>query len=513
MMADVHAFKDLDRASNLPRRFSRVLALDPKGVAIEFEQRTFPWSYVAALRESLDRELQARGLGAGARVAVVLRNRPQHVATVIALLATNRCIVTISPFSSGSKVAGDITAAAAPVLIADEQDWAVSEIHAVARERGMLALCVTVDPAQPLHVTGDVDEPRGGSDRTYAPDVAIEMLTSGTTGEPKRVALSYPTLDHAVTSGLKPEALQGELRLKTDPAIVYPTLVHIGGIYGVAMAVYEPRPIALLEKFELEKWLALVRRYRPKFASLVPAAIRMVLEADVPPDDLKSLLAVRAGTAALDQATQAEFEARYGVPVLVTYGATEFAGAVTRWTLEDYKRLGAEKRGSVGRAGPGFELRVVDRERDLELPAGEVGVLEIKARRISGDQWIRTTDLASLDADGYLYIHGRADSAINRGGFKVLPEQVASVFRRHPSVQDAVIVALPDSKLGHVPGLAVEARAGAPRVTEDELRDYAREHLVSYQVPARYLILDALPRSAAMKVRLVEVVELFGATG
>jgi acyl-CoA synthetase (AMP-forming)/AMP-acid ligase II len=131
---------------------------------------------------------------------------------------------------------------------------------------------------------------------------------------------------------------------------------------------------------------------------------------------------------------------------------------------------------------------------------------------MSGDQWIRTTDLASLDADGFLFIHGRADAAINRGGFKVLPEHLASVFRAHPGVQDAVIVALPDSKLGHVPGLAVEVRAGAPRVTEDELRAYARAHLVSYQVPARYLILDELPRSAAMKVRLVEVVELFGAS-
>jgi acyl-CoA synthetase (AMP-forming)/AMP-acid ligase II len=236
----------------------------------------------------------------------------------------------------------------------------------------------------------------------------------------------------------------------------------------------------------------------------------MILEADVPPDELKSLLAVRAGTAPLDPATQAAFEARYGVPVLVTYGATEFAGAVTRWSLDEYKRLGDAKRGSVGRASPGFELRVMDSDRNVPLPIGEIGVLEIKARHMSGDQWIRTTDLASLDADGFLFIHGRADSAINRGGFKVLPEPVATVFRKHPGVQDAVIVALPDSKLGHVPGLAVEVRAGVPRVTEDELRAYARTHLVSYQVPARYLILDELPRSAAMKVRLVEVVDLFG---
>lgn len=499
-----------DPAAKLSTRFSRVLALDPAGVAIEFEGRSYPWSYVSAIRDAVDRELQKRGLGAGARVAVALRNRPQHVATVIALLATERCVVTINPFSSGAKVANDLATAAAPVLVADAQDWAIPEIRAVAHECGWLGLCVSADPSRPVDVMDGLGTLRDAGERSFAKGIAVEMLTSGTTGEPKRIALSYQTLDDALTGGLKPEALQGDMRLKTDPSIVYPTLVHIGGIYGVALAVYEPRPIALLEKFDLPKWLALVRRYRPKFAGLVPAAIRMILDADVPPDDLKSLLAVRAGTAPLDLATQTTFEARYGVPVLVTYGATEFAGAVTRWTLDEYKRFGDSKRGSVGRAGRGFELRVIDRDSGAELSNGDVGVLEIRAPRITGEQWIRTSDLASIDVDGFLFIHGRADAAINRGGFKVLPEQVASVFRRHPDVQDAVIVALPDSKLGHVPGLAVEVRPGTPRMTEGDLRAYARTHLVSYQVPARYLILDELPRSAAMKVRLVEVVKLFG---
>ncbi|MCC7183455.1 MAG: acyl--CoA ligase [Rhodocyclaceae bacterium] len=496
---------------SLPARFTRVLALSPAATAIEFEDHHYPWSYISAVCDVLDRELQSRGLGVGARVAVTLRNRPQHVATVIALLATERCVVTINPFSSGTKVATDIAVAAAPVLVADAHDWAVPEIRAMADERGLLGLCVSSDLAQPRHVMTGLDTLRDTGHRSYAPGIAVEMLTSGTTGEPKRVALTYQTLDHAVAAGIKPEALEGEPRLKTDPTIVYPPMVHIGGIFGVALAFYEPRPIALLEKFDLPKWLALVRRDRPKFVSLVPAAIRMILAADVPPDDLKSLLAVRAGTAALDSATQTAFEERYGVPILVTYGATEFSGAVTRWTLDEYKRMGHAKRGSVGRASPGFELRVIDRDLEVELPSGAIGVLEIKARHLSGDQWIRTTDLASIDADGYLFIHGRADAAINRGGFKVLPELVANVFRQHPGVQDAVIVALPDSKLGHVPGLAVEVRPGTPRVTEDELRAFARDNLVSYQVPARYLILDALPRSAAMKVRLVEVTDLFDA--
>jgi acyl-CoA synthetase (AMP-forming)/AMP-acid ligase II len=77
-------------------------------------------------------------------------------------------------------------------------------------------------------------------------------------------------------------------------------------------------------------------------------------------------------------------------------------------------------------------LRVIDRENGQELPPGEIGVLAVRAPLVSGDPWTLTTDLASLDADGYLFIHGRADAAINRGGFKVLPEPVAAVFREHP---------------------------------------------------------------------------------
>lgn len=496
---------------NLPGRLTRVLDLDPTATAIEFEQQVFPWSFISTMRDELDRQFTAIGLGTGARVAVLLRNRPHHVAAVTALLATQRCIVTINPFSSGAKVSDDIRATLVPVVLADEQDWKVPEIRAAAQAMGARSLLIAPDLKQPLCLLANPEPAMRTELRRTSEGIAIEMLTSGTTGEPKRVALSYRTFQESVEEGLKPDVLSGEPRLKASPAIVYPPLVHVGGMFGVTLAFYEPRPIALLEKFELSKWLELVRRYRPKFASLVPAAIRMILDANVEPEYLRSLLAVRAGTAPLDQATQQAFEDRFGVPVLVTYGATEFAGAVTRWTLDEYKKNRNSKRGSVGRVRPGFELRVVDRATGEVMPPGEIGVLEIRAVRLSCDQWIRTTDLAAVDKDGYLFIHGRADEAIIRGGFKVLPEAVASVFRQHPSVQDAVVVALPDSKLGQVPGLAVEARKGTPRVTEEELRAFARKHLVAYQVPARYLILDELPRSTAMKVRLVEVHQQFNA--
>lgn len=110
---------------------------------------------------------------------------------------------------------------------------------------------------------------------------------------------------------------------------------------------------------------------------------------------------------------------------------------------------------------------------------------------------MRTTDLGRLDHDGFLWITGRADGAINRGGFKVLPETVESVLLRHPAVRAAGVVGVPDPRLGQVPVAGVEV--GTP-VTEEELREWLRERLLTYQVPARVVIVDSLPRTPSMKV-------------
>ena len=118
------------------------------------------------------------------------------------------------------------------------------------------------------------------------------------------------------------------------------------------------------------------------------------------------------------------------------------------------------KRNSVGRALPDTELRVVDPESGRRTGGRRQGLLEAKVGPI-GPDWIRTTDIASVDADGFVYLHGRADGAINRGGFKVLPETVRRVLVGHPAVHDACVVGVPDARLGQVPFAAVEVAAGA----------------------------------------------------
>ena len=168
----------------------------------------------------------------------------------------------------------------------------------------------------------------------------------------------------------------------------------------------------------------------------------MLLDQDTPAEDLASLKAVTVGTAPLNPDLADRFEARYGIAVLALYGATEFAGGVAGWTLADRQRYARAKRGSVGRAHGDVELRVIDADSGEPLPFGETGLLEVRAPQL-GDGWLRTNDLAELDADGFLWIRGRADDAIIRGGLKISAGHVADILRRHPQIRDAVVLGVP----------------------------------------------------------------------
>ena len=130
---------------------------------------------------------------------------------------------------------------------------------------------------------------------------------------------------------------------------------------------------------------------------------------------------------------------------MLSYGATEFGGIVSLMTLEDHAKFGAEKFGSVGRPWAGAQLQIVDPISRERLPAGTEGELEVLAPRM-GPDWIKTTDLAIIDADGFLYHRGRSDGAIMRGGFKIVPEIVAAALTEHPAIGSAVVVGVADRR-------------------------------------------------------------------
>lgn len=497
----------------LHEKIRRMLARQPDAPAIEFNGIWHPRREFGLIADRLDAALTAHGLGPGTRVGLVARNRPPHLGAFAALLATRRCVVMISSAQDRQAIAGDIRKLKLPVIVADREDWSAQTI-AAATAAGTLGFALAHDPENPLVMVPGLKVMGANVMSVGDPDVAMELLSSGTTGAPKRIPLLARTLDQAAIDSASAYASgrrESEISLPTN--VVFHPLGNIAGVTFVIPFLVDGHPLALLERFRLDQWLDAVRRHRPARASLPPTVLRAILDEKIAQEDLACFASIGVGAAPLDPELQEQFEQTYGIPLLAGYGATEFCGVVANWTLDLYREFGKTKRGSVGRPRPGVDLRIIDPDPGdgSELPINARGVVEARVQRV-GNTWIRTTDIGYIDSDGFLYLCGRADNAINRGGFKILPDEVARVLRQHPKVADAAVIGIADARLGQVPVAALEIRANAQAPTERELEAFARARLLAYQIPVRFLIVNALPRNPSMKVSVPQLARLFEAS-
>jgi acyl-CoA synthetase (AMP-forming)/AMP-acid ligase II len=486
-------------SSALADRIESVVTIDPGARALEFEDEWRSWGQLGTTIESVARLVPSPG----AQVGLLLRNRPASVGLLLGVLRAGGCAVAINPERGEERTKADVESLDVPLVAGEPGDidrYVTSQTGATRITSDDLGGVVAVDPGR-----DDRGALRHGT--------AVRMLTSGTTGPPKRIDLSYDTLERVLVGAKHYEANRDSaLRLRTTVAVVNSPLVHLGGLFRVLQCISDGRPFALLERFTVEAWVDAIRRHRPATASLVPAALRMVLEADADAADLGSLRSVVSGTAPLSPDDADAFTAKYGVPVLVSYAATEFGGGVAGWNISDHREFWAAKRGSVGRAHAGCKLRVIDPGTGEVLDADTEGLLEVKAGQLGGDAgWIRTTDLARIDRDGFVWILGRADQAIIRGGFKVRPDDVRAALERHPRVRAAAVVSRSDPRLGAVPVAAVELRPGVVDISADELLTHAAKSLARYELPTEIRIVDAMPRTASAKVDLAAVGALFDA--
>jgi acyl-coenzyme A synthetase/AMP-(fatty) acid ligase len=429
----------------------------------------------------------------------VLENRPHHLAVLVGVIATGRCVVTLSPLQPAERQIADIRRSGVPAVIASPAILAQEGVREAIEESG---LCVELGPSVPRLLGGTVNTSAQTRD-----GVVIEMLTSGTTGPPKRIQLGEAQFDKALQTSVPAPAKDHLFR--SGVTMVATPMVHIGGMWSAVGSLYSGRKIALMQRFRLDTWVRAIERHRPRASGLVPAAVRAVLDAGIEPEKLSSLQVITCGTTFCPPELAKEFQEKYGIRVLMTYGATEFAGAVASWTLPMHEKYWPAKAGSAGRAMPGVDLRVTNAEGEV-LPAGEVGYLEIRTAQApqGPDAWVRTSDLARLDVDGFLFIEGRADDTIIRGGFKIQPGQVAKVLERHPAVREASVAPMPDRRLGQVPVAGVEVVSGSARPTMQELIRLCRDGLLPYEVPVHVVVLDELPRTAASKVSRMDLLEL-----
>lgn len=477
-------------AHPLSRRIDEVLDLDPVAPALQYDGRWSTWGQVATLARRIGE------LSAGTRVGIMLRNQPAHVAALLGVLSAGGTVVVINPSRGDERTRADIEALALPVLIG------LAEDVAALTTRSPATTTVTI---RDLDTEPEVRPAEGPSDDEGRPGVAVWMLTSGTTGPPKRVDLTYDMLARSVMGG-DPENAPAPTELRRGVAIVNSPLVHVGGVFRVLLCIAEARAFVLLPKFELHRWADAVREHQPRAVSLVPAALRMVLHSDLTRDDLASIRAVTSGTAPLSADDADAFTEKFGIPVLTSYAATEFGGGVAGWTLADHQKYWKDKRGSVGRANPGARLRIVD-EGGTPLPPDQKGLLEVKPAQFDADaDWIRTTDLARIDADGFVWILGRADQAIIRGGFKVMPDDIRTALESHPAVRGAAVIGIPDERLGEMPVAMVELHGAT---TVDALLEFLGARLARYEIPTDIAIVETIPRTPSGKPDLGAVRDHF----
>jgi acyl-CoA synthetase (AMP-forming)/AMP-acid ligase II len=372
--------------------------------------------------------------------------------------------------------------------------------------------------ASRIHEDGDLQWSAGPRGRdpghTYDSDVALVMRTSGTTGRAKAVLLRHSgTLDglDTVLSRIRSgSAARPSGRGPTTPNLIPVSLALWAGIYNALFAYRAGASIVVLGRFSTEEFVRVIRKLDIRSTVLAPAMITM-LNDDPSVGDLEPLRFVRSITAPLRKEEAERFFARFGIPVLNSYGQTELGGEVVGWTAADVRNFGTTKLGSVGRPHGGIEVEIRASDgsplgsdepgdvwvRSPFLMRGYASGTEAMDGRLSEDGFLRTGDLGRVDSDGFLWIQGRESDMINRGGLKVSPEEVEEVLAGHPDVADACVAGIHDARLGEVPyAWVVPSGPFDPAALEA----WCRERMAPYKVPVGFEVIETIPRSEIGKV-------------
>jgi acyl-CoA synthetase (AMP-forming)/AMP-acid ligase II len=453
----------------------------------------------------LARGLVDRGIEKGERVSIYLPNEQVlrwivvyaavHKAGAVAVptntrLSTRELVTILGHAEVRAIVTSDTLL---PVALEVRHDVPSGELIVSAGGDGPGVVAyddVTVDDAS------DIQVPVGGD------DLADIMYTSGTTGLPKGVAVRHRNI--AMIPNNEPVwSAAGWLHgapLFTFAGITFifnPMKMGLAGLY--------------LPKFDAGRWLEIVEHERPMMAFLVPAmAELLVAHPEFETRELSSILAMSIGSAPLAPATLMRLQERLPqASVSNSYGMTEAGPAFIVMPKEEVtKRVG-----SIGKPIPPMEIKVVD-DDGADVADRTVGELltrlpgrqreyyrddEATSATWTADGWLRSGDLAYLDADGFIYIVGRKKDMIIRGGNNIYATDVEAVILEHPDVQEAAVIGVPHAVLGEDVAAYVVVRAGLS-LSDDELRDFCSERLADYKRPRRITFVDELPRNATGKV-------------
>jgi len=347
-------------------------------------------------------------------------------------------------------------------------------------------------------------------------DVAVLLYTSGTSGTPKAAILRHRHLTAYVIGTVEFAGAEPE-----QAALVTVPPYHIAGMANLLSNLYAGRRIVYLEAFDAEVWIDTVRREGVTQAMVVPTMLaRVVTHLDGSPADVPTLRTLSYGGARMPlPVLEQALELFAGTGFVNAYGLTETSSTIALLGPDDHAAAFAGdpvakvRLGSVGKVLPGIEVEVRDEDGNV-LAVGEPGLVFLRGEQVSGEYdagsvideagWFPTRDRGWIDADDYLFIEGRADDTIIRGGENIAPAEIEDVLVRHPAVDSACVVGLPNDEWGQSIAAAVVLSAGRS-ITVEELQAYCRESLRGSKTPETIVFRDELPHTPTGKLLRREV--------
>jgi long-chain acyl-CoA synthetase len=513
----------------LPDLLSEAAAEFGSRPALEFRDRPISYSELEALVETAASAFLRAGYGKNSSIALFLGNSPDHPVNFFGALKAGARVVHLSPLDGEIALSHKLTDSGARVLVTSNLS-ALLPTALKFLDKGLLdRLIVCEDDHWGKAGTPQTALPDNSKVVTYkqftdgaakpsqwpaisADDVALLQYTGGTTGLPKGAMLSHGNLTSAVSVydvWGRPARLE---RNAIERVICVLPLFHIYALTVVLLsAIRRGHLISLHQRFDVE---AVMRDIEVKRATAFPGVPTMWIAIAALPDldkrDLSSLVSCGSGGAPLPVEVARIFERRVGMKLKSGWGMTETCSPGTAHPKE-----GPDKPGSIGLMLPGIEMDVVSLEDPTRLmPVGEAGEIRIRGPNVTKGYWNRpketaeafvgdrflTGDIGYMDADGYFYLVDRKKDMIISGGFNVYPQMIEQAIYTHPSVQEVIVIGIPDDYRGEAAKAFIKLRSDAKPFTLDELRAFLTGKLGKHEIPAAVDFVDELPRTPVGKL-------------
>ncbi len=506
-------------------------AICPDRPFIVFEGKQ--WSFVQ-FNERVNRLANAfkeLGVQNGDRIGMLQVNCPQYVEAYFAAAKIGAIFVPLNFRAKSEELVYMTGNAEAAILLTGARYFDM--VKEMLPQLPSVKVCISVDARKDETPFYEDLIDSSSSDEATAEigddDITILMYTAGTTGRPKGVPLRHSGFISYILGNVEPASPEIEERnLLTVP------LYHVAGMQAVLAGIYGGRTLVMMRQFEVKEWLKTAQEEKVTRAMLVPTMLKWVIEdPDFHNYDLSSLGVITYGAAPMPlNVIQKAIEEMPGVRFINAFGQTETASTITTLGPEDHiiegtdadkekklKRLAA----SIGRPLPDVEVKIVD-EKGTALHAYQVGEIYAKGPRImkgywgdadksaqviTTDGWLQTGDKGWMDEDGYIYLAGRGDDMIIRGGENISPEEVEDVLHSHPKIDEAAVIGIPHPDWGQEPCAIVVLKKGENADT-DEVMAHCRSRLAGFKRPTSVIFIDSLPRNPMGKVLKKKLREKYG---